>query len=238
MSSEPIYTGAVPASDESGRVSEIYAGYGDDLQKNRAWDLDNPGNAEIRAALVESVLAAIGDRLGRDAEILDMGCGSGWWLQLFRRRGVDPARLHGVDAIEERIALGRDQLPGSDLQVGDVRRVPYPDDQFTVVLIVSVLSDLQSEDDVEMALGEAVRVLAPGGALLCYEPRLPNPFNKDVHRISKRTLDRTLGRGWVGTPLTVLPPLAYRLGSLAPRIYPRLAKVRPLLSHRLVEYRK
>jgi ubiquinone/menaquinone biosynthesis C-methylase UbiE len=228
----------VAESDESKRLSGIYAGYGDDLRKNQAWGLDNPGNAEIRAALVQSVFAAVGDQLGGDAEVLDMGCGSGWWLDLFHRSGVNPAQLHGVDAIDERVAAGRERLPDFDLRVGDVRRLPYADGQFTVVLIVSVLSDLQTEDDVEMALREAVRVLTAGGILLCYEPRIPNPFNRDVHRISKRTLDRTLGRGWVGTPLTVLPPLSYRLGSLAPRMYPWLAKVRPLLSHRLVEYRK
>jgi ubiquinone/menaquinone biosynthesis C-methylase UbiE len=228
----------VAESGESERLSEVYAGYADDLRKSTAWGLDNPGNAEIRAALVERVLAAAGDRLGADPEILDMGCGSGWWLDVFRERGVDPARLHGVDAIDDRIAAGRDRLPKSDLQVGDIRRLPYPEGMFTVVLIVSVLSDLQSEEDVDMALREAVRVLAPGGVFLCYEPRLPNPFNREVHRISKRTLDRTLGADWVGTPLTVLPPLSYRLGSLAPRVYPKLTKVPVLLSHRLVEYRK
>jgi ubiquinone/menaquinone biosynthesis C-methylase UbiE len=225
-------------SDESKRLSEVYAGYSEDWHKNQTWGHDNPGSAEIRAALLERLLAAAGDRLGAQPEILDMGCGSGWWLDVFRRHGVDGARLHGVDAIDERIEMARELLPESDLRVGDVRRLSYPDDHFGVVLIVSVLSDLQSVSDVEDALREAVRVLAPGGILLCYEPRVPNPFNREVHRISKGTLRRVLGRGWRSTTLTVLPPLSYRLGSLAPRLYPMLSKIPPLRSHRLVEYRK
>ena len=228
----------MPESNESERLSKIYAGYADDLHKSRAWGLDNPGNAEIRTALVERVLAGAGEHLRRDADILDMGCGSGWWLDVFRERGVDPARLHGVDAIEERIAAGRERLPDSDLRVGDIRRLRYVGGMFSVVLIVSVLSDLKTGEDVDAALREAVRVLAPGGVLLVYEPRLPNPFNSEVRRISRHTLRRTLGSDWVGTPLTVLPPLSYRLGSLAPRVYPKLARIRPFLSHRLVEYRK
>lgn len=225
-------------SDETKRLGRVYAGYSEDLRKSRAWALDNPGNAEIRAALVDRVIAGAGNRIQAKTEVLDMGCGSGWWLDVFRERGVEPGNLHGIDAIPERIDGARQRLPRSDVRVGDIRHLPYPDDQFGVVLIVSVLSDLRTEEDVEAALREAVRVLAPEGTLLCYEPRLPNPFNRAVRRISNRDLRRVLGRRWTATPLTVLPPVAYRLGSLAPKLYPVLARIPPLLSHRLVEYRK
>jgi ubiquinone/menaquinone biosynthesis C-methylase UbiE len=225
-------------SEATKRLGEVYAGYSEDSRKSQAWALDNPGNAEIRSALLERVLAAAGDAIDARAAVLDLGCGSGWWLDAFRGRGADVSQLHGIDAIPSRIEGARKRLPGSDVRVGDIRRLPYADDRFGLVLIVSVLSDLQTQGDVEVALSEAVRVLAPGGVLLCYEPRLPNPFNRDVRRISKRTLRRVLGQGWKSAPLTVLPPVSYRLGKFAPRVYPVLARIRPLLSHRLVEYRK
>jgi SAM-dependent methyltransferase len=225
-------------SGESKRLTDIYRDYETRPGRRRGWAHENPGNAAIRAALLGRLLPAVEGELRGSGNILDLGCGSGWWLELFRDRGVDPARLHGIDAIQDRIEEARERLPGSDLRVGDIRRLPYGDESFGLVLIVSVLSDLPGEGDVETALREAVRVLTPGGLLLAYEPRAPNPFNRDVHRISARRFDRALGKGWVGTPLTVLPPLSFRLGSGTSRLYPALARLRPLLTHRLVEYRK
>jgi SAM-dependent methyltransferase len=225
-------------SGESERLSGLYGRYEAERHKSRAWSLQNPGNAAIRGALLEKVLAAGVPDLRSGAEILDLGCGSGWWLEVFKERGVAPGRLHGIDAIEDRIARARQRLPESDLRVGDIRKLPYEDESFGLVLIVSVLSDLPTEEDVDSALGEAVRVLAPGGLLLCYEPRMPNPLNRNVRRIPGKSFDRALGDRWRGTPLTFLPPITYRLGSLAPRFYPVLSRVRPLLSHRLVQYRK
>jgi ubiquinone/menaquinone biosynthesis C-methylase UbiE len=223
---------------ESERLSGVYGRYEAERHKSRVWSLENPGSAAIRAALLEKVLAA-GDReLHSGAEILDLGCGSGWWLEVFHEQGVAAGRLHGIDAIEDRIGRARQRLSESDLRVGDIRKLPYEDDGFGLVLIVSVLSDLPTEEDVDSALREAVRVLAPGGLLLCYEPRMPNPLNRNVRRITEGSFDRALGERWRGTPLTFLPPVTYRLGSLAPRLYPVLSRIRPLLSHRLVEYRK
>lgn len=224
---------------ESERLEAVYDGYAGSRRKSRAWGLEHPGTAAIRTRLLELILAAAEQELAGRGQVLDIGCGPGWWLERFRDAGVEEQRMYGVDAIRERIAKGHARLPESDLRVGDARSLPYPDGRFSLVLIVSVLSDLGSAEDVETALREAERVLGGGGLLLVYEPRMPNPVNPAVRRISKRDFVQVLGReGWSATPLTVLPPLAYRLGSSTERLYPLLARFRPLLSHRLVEYRK
>jgi ubiquinone/menaquinone biosynthesis C-methylase UbiE len=223
---------------ESKRLNGVYSGYASNRRKSRFWSPENPGNAAIRAALLERVLATAEDKLRAGGEILDIGCGSGWWLEIFRNQGVEPRRLHGIDAIERQIHKARARLPASDLRVGDIRELPYANECFAFVLFVSVLSDLQTQADVELALQEAVRVLASGGLMICYEPRMPNPFNRNVRRIPKRNFDRVLGKRWNGTALTVLPPLSFRLGSRASKLYPALARFRPLLTHRFVEYRK
>jgi hypothetical protein len=102
------------------------------------------------------------------------------------------------------------------------------------VTLLTVLSSLPDAEAVRMVLGEAKRVLGPGGVAIVYEPRWPNPFNRATRVVAASELDRALGPARAETALTVVPPLARRLGRLAPALYPRLAALRPLLTHRLV----
>jgi SAM-dependent methyltransferase len=199
------------------------------------WAADNPGNLAIRAELLDLFRREVGDRLIA-GQLLDVGCGAGWLLVELDRGGVAQERLHGVELIENRIAAARHALPRADVRRADARRLPYESGDFDVVTMFTVLSSLPDATSVRAALAEGRRVLAPGGVLLVYEPRRPNPLNKATRLITARDLDRALGRGWSEAPLTVLPPLARRLGARADRLYPILARVRPLLTHRLAAF--
>src|SRR5262249_61904353 len=79
---------------------------------------------------------------------------------------------------------------------------------------------------------EVRRVLRPGGALLWYDFRVANPWNPHVRAMSRRSV-RELFPGWPATfrPVTLLPPLARRLHSLTPVLYPVLATLPPLRTH-------
>jgi ubiquinone/menaquinone biosynthesis C-methylase UbiE len=169
--------------------------------------------------------------------MLDVGCGSAWFLDALVERGADPDRLQGVDLLEQRVAEARERLPDSRFEVADARRLPFPESRFDTVLMLTLLSSLPDRPSVASALTEARRVLAPGGTLLVYEPRVPNPLNRHTVFISRRMLSGTLGPDLEDSPLTVLPPLARRLGRRTDRLYPRLARLGPLLTHRLSIHR-
>jgi hypothetical protein len=79
---------------------------------------------------------------------------------------------------------------------------------------------------------EVRRVLRPGGALLWYDFRVGNPWNPHVRAMSRRSI-RALFPGWRGSfrLVTLLPPLARRLGSLTPVFYPVLGTLPPLRTH-------
>jgi ubiquinone/menaquinone biosynthesis C-methylase UbiE len=223
------------SEDDTGRVRREYEGYARSPGKRRKWDRANSGNVRIRAELFGRLRKEIGDRL-ETGSLLDVGCGTGWFLGELARHGTDPSRLHGVDLLDARVSAARGSVPGARIEAGDARDLASEDDTFDVVTMICLLSSLGGEDAVEAALAEALRVLRPGGLLTAYEPRRPNPLNRNTHLISDRTLQRALGSGYRTTALTVLPPLTRVIEPAIGGSYERLARISPLLTHRLITY--
>jgi len=95
--------------------------------------------------------------------VLDLGTGTGRMLELL---APHVARGVGVDESQEMLSIARDRLkdvPHCQLRLGDVYRLPFPDQEFDAALFHQVLHYL---DDPAAALREALRVLRPGGQLL------------------------------------------------------------------------
>jgi SAM-dependent methyltransferase len=212
-------------------LERTYRAYAEDPRKRRKWAADNPGNAAIRAELLGALLEL---GAGRGGEVLDVGCGTGWLLEALAQEGTEPSRLHGVEALAARAAAAARRVPGARVRTADARKLPFEDDRFELVAMVTVLSSMPGEDAVAAALREARRVASPTGVVLIYEPRLPNPLNRNTRTISRRELERELGPAVAERALTGLPPLARRLGGATPRLYPLLARVAP--THRLTAH--
>jgi SAM-dependent methyltransferase len=200
--------------------------------RRRAWDAANPGNAAIREELAAALLDAAAPALLGGSELLDAGCGTGWWLQRLLAAGAAAERLHGLERDPARVAAARARAAGAAVVEGDVGALPYEDGRFGAVFLVSVLSSLDRAATAGAAR-EAWRVLAPGGRLVVWEPRVPTPLNRSTHLVRTGVLDATLGARAVTRSITVAPPLARRLGGRAARWYPRLAALGPLRTHRL-----
>ena len=220
------------AGDPEG-VARTYARYASSAGKRRSWSADNPGNLAIRQELVSAVWQLAGGALAGADEVLDVGCGTGWWLAQLAEEGTVHAHLHGVDILADRVSAARRQVPSATIVTGDVRALPNGH-SFGVVTLFTVLSSLRSHEDVRSALRRCWSVVAPGGVLLVWEPRWPNPFNTVTLSISARELRRGLGRNPASTrTTTLLPALARRLGAHTGTVYPKLASVRLLRTHRL-----
>jgi SAM-dependent methyltransferase len=95
--------------------------------------------------------------VGAGTRLLDAGCGSGGASVLAAKRG---ACVSGLDAAGPLIEVAREQLPEADWRVGDIEELPYGDGAFDAVI---VCNSLQYTEDKQRALGELVRVCAPGG---------------------------------------------------------------------------
>jgi len=102
------------------------------------------------------------------ARLLDVGGGPGTYAAPLARRGyrvhvVDPVRLHVEQA---RQVSGSDPAAGFTVSLGDARELSQPDESQEAVLLFGPLYHLIEAPDRRQALGEARRVLVPGGRLL------------------------------------------------------------------------
>lgn len=214
-------------------MARVYAGYRVDPRKRRAWDARNHGNAAIREELAQAVLALLDDAKGDGGLLLDAGCGTGWWLERLLREGVPGERLVGVEFLEDRARAAAVRAPGARIEHADATRLPLPDGSCSLVTLFTVLSAMDSAADRRAALVEALRVLAPGGAVAVWEPRWPT-LNRHTRLVRLAELRAALGTGLTVRTITLAPPLARRAG----RLYEPLSRVGPLRSHRLVLARR
>jgi SAM-dependent methyltransferase len=172
--------------------------------------------------------------LAGDAPLLDIGCGTGWWLERLAQRGVAPERLHGVELDPVRASAAAARVRGATVRYVDARTLPWADDTFAAAFLLLVLSSAGGRGASSVILADARRVVRPGGLIAVWEPRVPTPANRSTRRVTLAELRAALGVESTSCPVTLLPPLARRVG---PRAYRGLARITPLRTHRLVAYR-
>jgi SAM-dependent methyltransferase len=92
--------------------------------------------------------------------VLDVGCGTGVFLEALMKLG---ARPHGLDASRALLRVARARVPQAELRVGDAEALPFEDDFFDVV---TGFNSFFFADDMVAALREAGRVAKPGAPVL------------------------------------------------------------------------
>lgn len=120
--------------------------------------------------------------LKQPGRLLDVGCGTGIFLDAMRRHGW---QVQGVELNEGAARYSRDRL-GLDVFVGPLEQAYYPDNTFDAVTLWDVLEHLPSP---RLALQTFRRILKPDGLLVF---RVPNAGSLDA---------RLFGRYWAGWDL-------------------------------------
>jgi ubiquinone/menaquinone biosynthesis C-methylase UbiE len=138
-----------------------------------------------RRRVLEAVLARLS--VSRDAEVLDIGCGTGATLELLGRYG----RVSGVDVNPLAVAWARGRGVG-EVSEASVDQLPYDDRRFSLVTCLDVLEHVPDDG---AALAEATRVTRPGGLLLISAPA--HPLLYSGHDVSAGHARRYTRRGLV-----------------------------------------
>lgn len=140
---------------------------------------------------------------------MEIGFGKLGWLGELITWGVRELDIHGIELDPIRVSQAREALPSADLRVGDATELPWRKASFQLVIVSTVISSVLQWEVRRLIAAEAVRVLAPGGALLWYDFAYDNPRNKNVRKIDRRELRRLFPQlyGEVRS-ITLAPPLA------------------------------
>jgi ubiquinone/menaquinone biosynthesis C-methylase UbiE len=142
---------------------DIESHYGTGYERSRLFPGGRPSLEFVRSMeLLDRLLPA------PPARLLDVGGGPGTYASPLARRGyqvhlVDPLRLHVEQA---RQAAGSDPAAAFTAVLGDARELPEPDQSLDAVLLFGPLYHLTDAEQRRQALGEARRVLRPGGRVL------------------------------------------------------------------------
>ena len=111
---------------------------------------------------------------GEVNKVLDYGCGGGLWWNLFE--GFD---YYGYDQNENMIAHARKRFPADAYRFVSSRweNPPFSESEFDLIFTSAVLQHNRHVDK-EKVMPELVRIIRPGGYLMCTE----NTFREDNYR--------------------------------------------------------
>jgi ubiquinone/menaquinone biosynthesis C-methylase UbiE len=102
------------------------------------------------------------DALPRGGKLLDIGCGTGLFVEKYIKNGGCGT---GLDISRGMVAKARRRLPGCEFLVGTGESLPFDDNTFDAVSSVLVFSYVKDPDAM---LSEVYRVMQPGGSVaLC-----------------------------------------------------------------------
>lgn len=143
----------------------------DDLRYGQQRQMEDPsmeGTLRAQAEMIWPLEKPVLERLGFPEleSLADLGCGTGQFAGRVAR-AFSKIHVTGLDLFERHIELARELWPNSDLGniafvEGDARATGWEDASFDAVSIRHVLHALP---DATHVLGEALRILKPGGLL-------------------------------------------------------------------------
>ena len=139
--------------------------------------IDHP----LRHRMQPPDVAAIRHGIEPGMRVLEVGPGSGTYTVAAARRVGPAGRIVAVDIEPKMIAYTRQKaeqegVANLDSMVADVHRMPFPDDFFDAIYMITVIGEIPQP---KRAIGEFHRVLKPSGSLafseLFVDPDYPLP---------------------------------------------------------------
>lgn len=136
-----------------------------------SWMLDLPGRGLIMSPRTVAGRLPIGP----DAQVLEVGPGSGYYSLAVARR-IPNGHLTLLDIQQEMLDICAEKLSAAGIdrfttRQADGKSLPFADESFDALFLVTVFGEIEQRDDF---LSEAARVLRPNGVISITEHH-PDP---------------------------------------------------------------
>ena len=228
-----------PSADEVARIRRAYA-LRTDPSPYSQFDPAHLFACQQRESAILAALDRHGYRSLDHTKILEVGCGTGFWLQKFVRWGARPENIFGVDLLPGRIDEAKSSCPaGIKLTCGNAARLESSSGAFDIVFQSTVFSSVLDENMKKRMASEMLRVLRSGGIIIWYDFTVNNPRNADVRGVSRREARRLFPDcRFEFQRLTLAPPIGRAIARISPGLYRMLQSIRILNTHCLAIIKK
>jgi SAM-dependent methyltransferase len=200
----------VRSEAEEARIRSVYA----QRQHDERYSWFSPGYVFAMQSLEREMLALLNPGRGRplaSLRILEVGCGTGYWLRQFVKWGARPENVAGIDLLSDRVAEARRLCPGEvTVRCGSAARLAFDDQSFDVVFQSLVFTSVRDSAMKRQIAEEMVRVTRKPGFILWYDFFLNNPGNPDVRGVGRREIRELFPRCSINLRRVGLAPPLFR----------------------------
>ena len=142
-------------------------------------------------------------------KILEVGCGTGYWLREFIKWGARPENITGIDLLVDRVAEARYLCPEAVRIVdGNAAALAFPDATFNLVVQSTVFTSVLDASMKQQMASEMLRVVKDDGLILWYDYHVNNPWNPDVRGVKRREISQLFPGCHIKLQrITLVPPL-------------------------------
>lgn len=172
--------------------------------------------------------------------ILEVGCGTGYWLREFIKWGARPENVAGIDLLPDRVRTARALCPSAvRIECSSAAALPFADEQFDLAFQSTMFTSILDPDLKRRIAVEMMRVVKRDGMILWYDYHMNNPWNSDVKGVKRREIFELFPNCRIDLErVTLIPPLARVIAAYSFLACHLLEKVPVLCSHYLGVIRK